>query len=67
MKSRIQKRREKRQDELEKVQLFYYVFSIVATGIATSVLILKMLCSPTLILLKIISKKGIECKWDINI
>lgn len=44
MKSRTQKRRKKRQDELEKVQLFYYVFSIVATGIATSVLILKMLC-----------------------
>lgn len=49
MKSRTQKRREKRQEKIEKVQLFYYVFSIVATGIATSVLILKMLCSPTLI------------------
>ena len=57
MESRIQKRREKRQDELEKVQLFYYVFSIVTTGIATSVLILKMLCSPTLILLKLYQRK----------
>lgn len=42
MESRTQKRREKRQEKIEKVQLFYYVFSIVAT-------VLKMLCSPTLI------------------
>ena len=52
MESRTQKRREKRQEKLEKVQLFYYVFSIVASAIATSVLILKMLCSPTLIPIK---------------
>lgn len=65
--SRTQKRREKRQEKIEKVQLFYYVFSIVATGIATIVLILKMLCSPTLILLKIISKKGMQRKWKINV
>lgn len=43
MKSRIQKRREKRQEELEKVQLFYYEFSIVATGIATIVMIIELL------------------------
>ena len=42
MESRTQKRREKRQEQLEKVQLFYHKFSIVAT-------VLKMLCSPTLI------------------
>lgn len=42
MKSRNKIRREKRQEKIEKVQLFYYVFSIVATGIATSVMIIEL-------------------------
>ena len=43
MKSRNKIRREKRQDELEKVQLFYYEFSIVATAIATIVMIIELI------------------------
>ena len=41
--SRKEKRRQKRQEQLEKVQLFYYEFSIVATGIATIVMIIELI------------------------
>lgn len=43
MQSRKEKRREKRQETIEKVQLFYYEFSIVATGIATIVTIIELI------------------------
>ena len=43
MKSRNKIRREKRQEQLEKVQLFHHKFSIVATAIATIVIIIELL------------------------